>query len=95
VKWPEVYAALFGNRFGVKRLAPGATHEPLGRYRWAFGHDATTLRGSSGSPLVNWFDSTPDAFGLHFQGRAKEANLAHAIARCASDLQAIGVPVVG
>ena len=53
VNWTKVYQVLFGNRYGVKRLAPGKVNEPLGSLdrdpgKWIFGHDATTLGGSSG-----------------------------------------------
>ena len=72
VDWAWVTRTLFGNVYGVKRLAPGMTHRPLGslprdKRRWVFGHDATTLGGNSGFPALAWTDS---AFGLHFAGRS-------------------------
>ena len=75
VDWAWVTRTLFGNVYGVKRLAPGMTHRPLGslpgdKRRWVFGHDATTLGGNSGSPALAWTDS---AFGLHFAGRSIDA----------------------
>jgi hypothetical protein len=62
VDWAWVTRTLFGNVYGVKRLAPGMTHRPLGslpgdKRRWVFGHDATTLGGNSGSPALAWTDS--------------------------------------
>jgi len=81
VDWAWVTRTLFGNVYGVKRLAPGMTHRPLGslpgdKRRWVFGHDATTLGGNSGSPALAWTDS---AFGLHFAGRSIDANYACAV----------------
>jgi hypothetical protein len=79
VAW--VTRTLFGDVYGVKRLAPGMTHRPLGslagdKRRWVFGHDATTLGGCSGSAALAWTDS---AFGLHFAGRSIDANYAYAV----------------
>jgi hypothetical protein len=98
VDWAWVNATLFGNRYGVKRLAPGLAHRPLGSFAgddrpWVFGHDATTLGGSSGSPILSWLDDAPAAFGLHFAGASVDTNCAHAVAAAAESLVAMGVPV--
>jgi Trypsin-like peptidase domain len=98
VDWTWVSTTLFGNRYGVKRLAPGTAHRPLGSFptdsrRWVFGHDLTTLGGNSGSPVLNWLDPAPAAFGLHFAGASVDTNVAHAIAACAEQLRGMGVPV--
>jgi len=97
VDWAWVTRTLFGNVYGVKRLAPGMTHRPLGslpgdKRRWVFGHDATTLGGNSGSPALAWTDS---AFGLHFAGRSIDTNCAHAVSAITSELRALGVPIGG
>ena len=97
VDWGWVTRTLFGNVYGVKRLAPGMTHRPLGslpgdKRRWVFGHDATTLGGNSGSPALAWSDS---AFGLHFAGRSIDTNCAHAVSAITSELRALGVPIGG
>jgi len=97
VDWAWVTRTLFGNVYGVKRLAPGMTHRPLGSLpgderRWVFGHDATTLGGNSGSPALAWSDS---AFGLHFAGRSIDTNCAHAVSAITSELRALGVPIGG
>ncbi|MDH2414455.1 trypsin-like peptidase domain-containing protein [Nocardioides sp. CER19] len=97
VDWTWVTRTLFGNVYGVKRLAPGMTHRPLGsiprdKRRWVFGHDATTLGGNSGSPALAWSDS---AFGLHFAGRSIDTNYAHAVSAITSELRALGVPIDG
>jgi len=97
VDWAWVTRTLFGNVYGVKRLAPGMTHRPLGslpgdKRRWVFGHDATTLGGNSGSPALAWTDS---AFGLHFAGRSIDTNYAHAVSAITTELRALGVPIGG
>jgi hypothetical protein len=97
VDWAWVTRTLFGNVYGVKRLAPGMTHRPLGslpgdKRRWVFGHDATTLGGNSGSPALAWSDS---AFGLHFAGRSIDTNCAHAVSAITTELRALGVPIGG
>jgi V8-like Glu-specific endopeptidase len=98
VDWDWVTQTLFGNRFGLKRLAPGVAHKPLGQVPddarpWVFGHDATTLGGSSGSPVLAWRDAGFGGFGLHFAGATVDKNCAHAIAQCRQELEKIGVPV--
>ncbi|HEY3086650.1 MAG TPA: trypsin-like peptidase domain-containing protein [Jatrophihabitantaceae bacterium] len=97
VDWAWVTRTLFGNVYGVKRLAPGMTHRPLGsltrdKRRWVFGHDATTLGGNSGSPTLAWNGS---GFGLHFAGRSIDTNYAHAVSAITSELRALGVPIGG
>jgi hypothetical protein len=98
VDWAWVNATLFGNRYGVKRLAPGNAHLPVGAVNgddrhWVFGHDATTLGGSSGSAVIGWLDAVPGAFGLHFAGTSVESNYAHAFSACTEELAALGVPL--
>lgn len=98
VDWAWVNATLFGNRYGVKRLAPGIAHKPIGSFAddprgWVFGHDLTTLGGNSGSPVLSWLNPPQGGFGLHFAGASVDTNLAHAVAACATELRAIGVPV--
>ena len=100
VDWNWVNSTLFGNLYGVKRLAPGLTHRPLGSVqddarRWIFGHDITTLGGCSGSPLLNWSEAKPKSFGLHFAGSTLDSNYAHALGACAGELEELGVPTRG
>ncbi|MEM8680784.1 MAG: DNA/RNA non-specific endonuclease [Planctomycetota bacterium] len=60
---------IFGDIFNVKRLAPGyVTSAQAGRIT----HDASTLGGNSGSPIIN--AETGEAIGLHFAGRFLSAN---------------------
>ncbi|MEL7372487.1 MAG: serine protease [Myxococcota bacterium] len=62
----------FGNRFGLKRIAVGKVTRRRGEvpkdpYDWLFGHDMSTLGGSSGSAVCS-LDSTGFCFGLHVAG---------------------------
>jgi S1-C subfamily serine protease len=79
---PEVLSAIFGNKFGVKRLQPGKlmkVEDGAPRLR----HDASTLGGSSGSPIV---DIERDlVVGLHFSGVYKKQNNAVALWRLTDD----------
>jgi len=98
VDWGWVNATLFGRRYGLKRIAPGVVQNRIGFHpddaqRWVFGHDATTLGGSSGSPIIAWLDGG-GSFGIHFAGTSIETNFAHAAAKCVAALKKLGVPVV-
>lgn len=86
VDWNWVTYELMGGRYGVKRVAPGLVHKPLGSLAddpagWCFGHDATTLGGNSGSPMLAWSDAGSPAFGIHFSGTSVTTNYAHACHR--------------
>ena len=77
-------AALFQNRYGVKYLSPGVIDAKVGEVTgdpqgWAFAHDATTLGGNSGSPVLA-FESMR-LCGIHFGGMPLRQNLAHGLAK--------------
>ncbi len=60
---PLFTRSIFGNRWGVKRVAPGeivAVNLPF------VAHDCSTLGGNSGSPLLSL--RTAEVVGLHFGG---------------------------
>lgn len=81
IDWAYVDRAIFNERYGVKRLAPGIvtkSFEEIDRHGagYTFGHDATTLGGSSGSAICAWKDKKK-VFGLHFSGGGAESNRAH------------------
>lgn len=67
----ELIGSFFGDRFGVKRMAPGRVMAADG---WTLEHDASTLGGNSGSVVLAM--DTAEAVGLHFAGAAQERNLA-------------------
>jgi S1-C subfamily serine protease len=60
---PLFVGALFGDRFGVKRAAPG---EVLGVSARTVYHDCSTLGGNSGSPLLSLDDAR--VVGVHRDG---------------------------
>ncbi|MEX0306440.1 MAG: hypothetical protein AB3N12_03540 [Ruegeria sp.] len=98
VDWDFVLGTLFGNRFGVKRLAPGLFSEALGANpgdtgKRAIGHDATTFGGNSGSPVFAWLDGQTPVFALHFAGRTEDNNYALSFAKEAVPLKDVGVPL--
>ena len=64
---------VFGDIFDVKRVSPGKALV-VDTKPWYFTHDASTLRGSSGSAVL---DMEGNAVGLHFSGIPGEAN--HAV----------------
>jgi hypothetical protein len=83
VDWGFVDRAIFNERYGVKRLAPGIVQRSFSELDehgagYTFGHDATTLGGSSGSAICAWIDGGA-VFGLHFSGVGVESNRAHGI----------------
>jgi hypothetical protein len=99
VDWSFITAALFGNRFGFKRMAPGKFSKSLGSddrdgLEIVFSHDATTFGGSSGTLVLAWRDKGPPAFGLHFAGTLSKANHAISLGKSAEALRAVGVPVI-
>lgn len=97
IDWNFVLRTLFGNKFGFKRLAPGSFTSGRGsdpadaQTKMAFGHDATTFGGASGSLVFAWADDGPPSFGLHFVGATGRENHAVALAVAADALEAIGV----
>lgn len=98
IDWNFVIRTLFGDLFGVKRLAPGRLLETFGAVEFdplgiVFGHEATTFGGASGSAMIGWESEGLPGFGLHFSGLTGESNYAIAMAKIAKEMEAIGVPV--
>lgn len=96
VDWTFVIATLFGNRFGVKRLAPGKYISRLGSNpddevaRRAIGHDATTFGGASGALVTAWLDKGAPCFAMHFGGLTEKSNYALSFAVAQRALADIG-----
>lgn len=83
VDFSWVHNALFGGRYGLKRIAPGKVHRAIGTVEddhrhWVFGHNGTTLGGASGSPVIAWLDGNR-AMGIHFAGSTGKSNYAHSL----------------
>lgn len=67
--------------FGRKRLAPGMTMALPGTVpSWTTAHDATTLGGSSGSPVLHLRGDSVVA-AIHYAGRPRGTNWAHVLSR--------------
>jgi hypothetical protein len=60
---PLFTRTIFGNTWGVKRVAPGEVVSQSGSL---IGHDCSTLGGNSGSPLMSL--EVAEVVGLHFGG---------------------------
>ncbi|MFD6319852.1 S8 family serine peptidase [Methylorubrum thiocyanatum] len=76
--------ALFGTAYGVKYFCPGEASTSAGArdddaLRWLFTHDASTLRGNSGSCVVHLGDPVA-VVGLHVAGDWLRANFAQSLA---------------
>lgn len=95
--WNFVIGTLFGNQFGVKRIAPGEFTRKIGSHpedavaKRAFGHDATSFGGASGALVSAWQSGRTPCFGLHFGGQTGVSNYAVAFAAVRDVLEAIGV----
>lgn len=75
-------AEIYQDEYGVKYLSPGEVEAAVGALAqdprgWAFSHDATTLGGNSGSPVLEL--ETKHLCGLHFGGGPLRQNLAHGL----------------
>lgn len=73
---------LLGNVFGVKRWSPGTLEMQAGELaedvnKWIITHNATTLAGNSGAPVLDLVNFPDRAIGLHFAGVFAQQNYAH------------------
>lgn len=80
---------LFGDIYGVKRLAPGLVTE--GGEGFVFEHDCTTLGGNSGSVVLD--AASGRAVGLHFAGEFGVRNMAVRAERLSKRLSELEVRV--
>ena len=80
---------LFGDIYGVKRLAPGFVSGAGEGF--IFEHDCTTLGGNSGSVVLDV--STGKAIGLHFAGEFGVRNLAVLAERITARLTELDIQV--
>jgi endonuclease G len=81
---PLLMRQIFGDVFGVKRLAPGQVMDTAGEW---LTHDCSTLGGNSGSVVLDL--GTGRAVGLHVGGRFGVANYAVPAALIATRLAAL------
>ena len=96
----EVLRSVFGYKFGIKRFAPGEISSELGHYAEdiegkVFTHDASTLGGNSGSPVIDFGKGNGrTVVGLHFAGSRRRANFAHSVAVLRKELAGMGAEFV-
>ena len=86
-EYQTVLDKLYGSlsSFGSKRWAPGLIEAGPGQLvedtrKWVMSHDASTLGGNSGSCVVDFGTNGERVVGLHFGGRPRVENYAHAVA---------------
>ena len=82
IDWNFVIRTLFGDLFGVKRLAPGRLLETFGAVEFdplgiVFGHEATTFGGASGSAMIGWENESHARFRPAFQRADRGIQLRH------------------
>jgi hypothetical protein len=95
-----VLARLFDNRFAGKRCASGEVDAVPGSWaddvrRWTIKHDASTLNGSSGSPVISLSrGGAPAVLALHFGGESRTANNAQVLDSLRAILEQAGARIV-
>jgi hypothetical protein len=84
----DVFDRVFSGVKAFKRLAPGLILEAAGESKvdrdprnWIMTHDASTLGGSSGSPIADMESKRSPLLGIHFAGKPDRRNWAHAFER--------------
>ncbi|WP_437971120.1 DNA/RNA non-specific endonuclease [Sorangium sp. So ce260] len=83
----EAQARIFDDLYEVKRFAPGKVMQAAQAN--IFAHDASTLGGNSGSPVMSL--RTGKAVGLHFSGRYLQANFAVKASKIRAILDALKI----
>lgn len=91
----SVMKNIFDDRFGYKRCASGQVEAipgfPADKQQWTMEHDASTLSGNSGSPVVSIIDGGMQVSALHFSGLPRHANFAHVFEKLAAVLDPYGL----
>jgi hypothetical protein len=94
----DVLRKVFDMRFGYKRCAPGEISGEAGTIQndpkqWIAKHNASTLGGNSGSPVISLATGKFSVSALHFFGLPRTANYAYVFEKLATTLQPFGVNV--
>ncbi len=95
----EVMSSVFGWKFGIKKLAPGAAvavpgQLPTDTKKWVFTHNASTLGGNSGSCVVDLGIDGGRVIGIHFAGESRAQNWAHSFAAVKGSINSFGLTYV-
>jgi glutamyl endopeptidase len=90
---------LLGNSFGVKRFSPGVVEMVPGTmpndiHKRVLSHDASTLEGNSGGPVLDLTNMPDRAIGLHFGGGARKRNFALSVPDIQQHLTLPGVQFI-
>ncbi len=90
---------LLGNSFGVKRFSPGLAELAPGTmpndiHKRVLSHDASTLEGNSGGPVLDLTTMPDRAIGLHFGGGVRKRNFALSVPDIRQHLTLPGVQFV-
>lgn len=98
IDWNFVIKTLFGNSFGVKRVAPGRFKQRIGSIPQdslghVLSHDATTFGGASGSLVFAWREAKTPSFAVHFAGATAAANYAVSLHKAVLALRTTGVRI--
>jgi V8-like Glu-specific endopeptidase len=80
----------------VKRLSPGLLEFAPGKlagdvHKRVISHDASTLEGNSGGPVLDLTTTQNPAIGLHFGGGARKRNFALSVPAIKQHLTLPGV----
>jgi V8-like Glu-specific endopeptidase len=85
-QYGNLLETLFHSTFGYKRLAPGTIiGSTVTTVPWTTAHDATTLGGNSGSPVIR-IGREMSVSGIHYGGsvRTPRENWTHILGKCLS-----------
>jgi S1-C subfamily serine protease len=92
----DVFDRVFSGIKAFKRLAPGEILEAAGEGKverdprnWIMTHDASTLGGNSGSPILDLESGLSPLLGIHFGGMPDRRNWAHAFERLGDALKGV------
>jgi Trypsin-like peptidase domain len=90
---------LLGDSFGVKRFSPGLAEMTPGTlpndiHARVLSHDASTLEGNSGGPVLDLTTMPDRAIGLHFGGGVRKRNFALSVPDIQQHLTLPGVQFV-
>jgi V8-like Glu-specific endopeptidase len=88
----SVLLTLFNCEYGRKRYSPGEISGTVGTLDETsdpsvFGHDCTTLGGSSGSPVIDLGETSTTVVGIHFAGIKRVSNFAYSLASLRAGLE--------
>jgi len=92
----DIFDLVFAGVKAFKRVAPGLILEPAGEgaiekdpRNWIMSHDASTLGGHGGSPIMDLESGNSALLGIQLAGMSDRRNRAHAFERIGDSLNGI------